>query len=695
MQLFINNWASSLTLPATASAVQLSVPEADANRLTGLGTGDHYLLTLAIRDVNGIETAWEVVRVTGHTAGVLDVLRGQEGTTALELEAATAISARLTQATMETLRDSANPALGDTAAQPLGAAAAGTSPAASRADHVHPMPAKADIGLGSVDNTSDAAKPVSTAQQTALDDKVDKVTGYGLSEEDYTTAEKSKLAGLESSRFKGLYATLGALQAAHPTAGAGDYADVDAGIGSDTLRYVWDVDDAQWILSGSGAPLTAAQVKTLYEANADTNAFTDSEKTKLGTVASNATANPDTDSLAESGTPTNQWFTEARVRATLLTGLSLATSAAVAATDSVLAAIGKLAARLALKEQILAAGSNVTIDRTDPDNPIISASITGGGGGDVVGPASAIANEVALFDGITGKLLKGGGTLGTAAATAATDYATAAQGALADGAIQASEKGAALGVATLDSGGKVPAAQLPSYVDDVIEVADLASLPGTGETGKIYVTLDDSRQYRWSGSAYVQLVASPGTTDNVPEGATNLYHTAARVRDVVLTGLSLADTTVIAATDSVLQALGKLAARLATAFARGNHTGEQAISTVTGLQAALDKALYAPVITESTTARVLALTDGAAYIRHTNASASTVTVPPQSSVTWLADTEIHIRRAAAGNLTLTPGSGVTLNAPSGGTLVMTNAMSVTLKRVASDVWDVVGQTVAA
>lgn len=104
---------------------------------------------------------------------------------------------------------------------------------------------------------------------------------------------------------------------------------------------------------------------------------------------------------------------------------------------------------------------------------------------------------------------------------------------------------------------------------------------------------------------------------------------------------------------------------------------------------------FASVITEATTARTLALTDGAAYVRHTNASASTVTIPPQSSVAWLADTEIHIRRAAAGNLTLTPGSGVTLNAPSGGTLVMTGNMSVTLKRVASDEWDVIGQTVAA
>jgi hypothetical protein len=124
-------------------------------------------------------------------------------------------------------------------------------------------------------------------------------------------------------------------------------------------------------------------------------------------------------------------------------------------------------------------------------------------------------------------------------------------------------------------------------------------------------------------------------------------------------------------------------------------TGDPEDLTAAQVRTIINDVLYAPVITESTTARNLALTDGGAYIRHTNASASTVTVPPQSSVTWLASTEIHIRRAAAGNLTLTPGAGVTLNAPSGGTLLMTNAMSVTLKRVASDEWDVIGQTVAA
>jgi len=53
-----------------------------------------------------------------------------------------------------------------------------------------------DLGLGNVQNTSDANKPVSTATQTELDKKVDKVTGKDLSTNDYTTAEKTKLAAI-------------------------------------------------------------------------------------------------------------------------------------------------------------------------------------------------------------------------------------------------------------------------------------------------------------------------------------------------------------------------------------------------------------------------------------------------------------------------------------------------------------------
>ena len=69
--------------------------------------------------------------------------------------------------------------------------------------------------------------------------------------------------------------------------------------------------------------------------------------------------------------------------------------------------------------------------------------------------------------------------------------------------IPATEKAANNGVATLGADGKVPASQLPSFVDDVIEAANFAALPAEGEGGKIYVTLDDNKTYRWGGTTYV------------------------------------------------------------------------------------------------------------------------------------------------------------------------------------------------
>lgn len=89
-------------------------------------------------------------------------------------------------------------------------------------------------------------------------------------------------------------------------------------------------------------------------------------------------------------------------------------------------------------------------------------------------------------------------------------------------------KGVANGYAGLDATGKVPAAQLPSYVDDVLEYASLSGFPATGEAGKIYVACDTNKTYRWSGSAYIVITASPGSSDEIVEGTTNLYFTGTR-----------------------------------------------------------------------------------------------------------------------------------------------------------------------
>ena len=85
-----------------------------------------------------------------------------------------------------------------------------------------------------------------------------------------------------------------------------------------------------------------------------------------------------------------------------------------------------------------------------------------------------------------------------------------------------SSKGVANGVASLDGNGTVPASQLPSYVDDVVEVANYEALPPTGEASKIYVTLDTNLTYRWSGSQYTEISASIAlgeTTGTAYEGS--------------------------------------------------------------------------------------------------------------------------------------------------------------------------------
>ena len=149
-----------------------------------------------------------------------------------------------------------------------GIAAVGSETAFARGDHIHPSDTsrvpttrkvaghalsadvtlvKGDVGLGNVDNTADADKPVSTAQQTALDGKVDKVTGKGLSTNDYTTAEKNKLAAFGSAdtyalksditnmyKYKGSVATVSALPSSDNI--TGDVYNVE----SSGMNYAWD-----------------------------------------------------------------------------------------------------------------------------------------------------------------------------------------------------------------------------------------------------------------------------------------------------------------------------------------------------------------------------------------------------------------------------------------------------------------------
>lgn len=147
-------------------------------------------------------------------------------------------------------------------------------------------------------------------------------------------------------------------------------------------------------------------------------------------------------------------------------------------------------------------------------------------------------------------------------------------------------KGQANGYASLGSDGKIPSNQLPSYVDDVLEYANLSSFPATGVSGVIYVAIDTSKAYRWSGSTYVEISASPGTTDSVTEGSTNLYFTQARARQSISASGSISynnSTGVISFTESVTSVAGKTGA---VTLAKGDvglgNVENTALSTWTG-----------------------------------------------------------------------------------------------------------------
>ena len=153
---------------------------------------------------------------------------------------------------------------------------------------------KSQVGLGNVDNTSDANKPLSNAEVNALGGKVDKETGKGLSQENFTTDEKSKLASLEPSLWLGEYTSLTSLQTAHPTGISGNSAYVDEGEGFPVATYAWDTSDQAWVKQqGTTTVETPESIKQKYESNPDTNAFTNDYKTKLNGISSGADVTKD------------------------------------------------------------------------------------------------------------------------------------------------------------------------------------------------------------------------------------------------------------------------------------------------------------------------------------------------------------------------------------------------------------------
>ena len=182
---------------------------------------------------------------------------------------------------------------------------------------------KTSVGVLNVLDSMSEVSALSAKQGKVLKDSIDGITSITVVDNLASNSTTSALsanqgrvlgvaignkldASLYNEYYKGVYSTSGALSIAHPTAISGSYAMVDAGSGSNAQLYWYDLQDG-WV-TGGGATLS------------------------------------NTDALLEGST--NKYFTEARVRSTILTGLSTATNVAISSSDSVLGGMGKLQAQI-------------------------------------------------------------------------------------------------------------------------------------------------------------------------------------------------------------------------------------------------------------------------------------------------------------------------------------------------------------
>lgn len=195
--------------------------------------------------------------------------------------------------------------------------------------------------------------------------------------------------------------------------------------------------------------------------------------------------------------------------------------------------------------------------------------------------------------------------------------------------------------------GKVPSANLPSYVDDALEFANLAAFPVTGESGIIYIAINDNTIYRWTGSIYVLI--GDGTSVDVATVGSNHFPRYDQAQTL---------------------------------------TDPQKAQTLTNIGA---KKSYNLI--NKTASYTLALTDfqndvdlyDKVYLRMDVAIANDVTIGTALS-TLPNLSEISVRNVGAGFTTLVA-SGTTLN----GILVFNTANEVkTLIKVDTNEWDVIG-----
>ena len=234
--------------------------------------------------------------------------------------------------------------------------------------------------------------------------------------------------------------------------------------------------------------------------------------------------------------------------------------------------------------------------------------------------------------------------------------------------------GAANGLAELDGTGKVPSSQLPSYVDDVEEYADLASFPVTGESGKIYIALDTNLTYRWGGSTYVEISPSLALGETIDtayrgdRGKTAYDHsqlTSGNPHNVTKSDVALGNV---------------------------DNTSDVNKPISTATQTALnDKADKNITLERKTASYTLVAADNGKMIEMDVAGANTLTI---DASLFSAGNQILISQYGAGQTTITAGAGVTLRS-SGAKLKTSDQYSlVTIIAISSTEFYVAGDLTA-
>ena len=245
-------------------------------------------------------------------------------------------------------------------------------------------------------------------------------------------------------------------------------------------------------------------------------------------------------------------------------------------------------------------------------------------------------------------------------------------------------KGANYGYASLGSDGKVPSTQLPSYVDDVVEVANYAALPTIGETGKIYITLDTNFVYRWSGSVYVK-ISQPnavwgsitGTLGNQTDLQTALD---AKQNSLGFTAENVSNKSTTLDTDKLSN----------TKYPSVKSVYDWTIglfATISNLALKTDKLL---VTNRQTASYTLVLSDADKLVEMNVASANNLTIPLNSSVAFATGTQILLAQYGAGQTTIVPTSGVTIRSNASKVKLNAQYSGATLIKIATDEWYLFG-----